>query len=353
MALDESGVAHGDPVLNISNVEFFQTWNDPDAGSVAATGDSNSNCVRVTAQAKNVNFLLRPAFEALLGGTGAAFSTLNAQVVCQYASVDFAAVPLVICSGIDPSDPASVLNPANVGRMTVAKKGPGSVIPGAQGEFGLLCVDDSGGEDCGANAIGQALAETAGGFCNTAGGVTTAPGSKTNQVVWGINARFGEGKDAKPRNPPAPNVVDHPRDPVFIPGGPGDTPLMGRVPEVGGGNYDVDDYVWDPKAYWNTAHQMTVNGNLVYEQETDPPIGSPHFLDGSEDGDIDAYYIESGDEVDFEINIDESPSLNGEFIDAATARLPERPAAGAMSKADFACEGAVRQGDSPGPQELS
>jgi hypothetical protein len=141
------------------------------------------------------------------------------------------------------------------------------------------------------------MASDTGNFCNP-DGLTTAPGSKTNQLAWGMDARFGTGKYTSD-GPPAPNVVDYPRDPIYIPGGPGPTPLMGGVPGVGGGDYAQSDYVWDPKTYWNSYHPLeAANGNQYYVQgDATALVGYPHFLNEGESPPASICYMEGVTEI--------------------------------------------------------
>lgn len=346
IALDESGLASPDPVLTIEDVQFYQNWNDPQVGTVAASGDHTANYVRVDLLAKNVDFLLAPAFSALLGGGANDSITLDTHAVCQNAKLDCSTVPLLICSSTDPDDPASVLNPANRGRMTVAKEGPGSPIPEGPGEFGLLCVDDGGTLLCGAKDLGQAMASDTGNFCNP-DGLTTAPGSKTNQLAWGMDARFGTGKYTS-EGPPASNVVSYPRDPIYDPGGPGVTPLMGGVPEVGGGDYDQSDYVWEPKAYWNTYHPLEdpVSGNQYYNQANpSEPIGNPHFLNDGESAPVVCYNNGITEICDTLASVVGGLGLPQTIIDAPTiATWAEAydPASGVTNPDPSLVEGAVQ-----------
>ncbi len=100
----------------------------------------------------------------------------------------------------------------------------------APGNFGLLELPDGSG---GANAIQAALSAVIPADCYTLD-VTTAPGSKTNQVRNGMNARF----DVTGAPDPAPNVINYRRDTVII-----------ADPDL-----SVGDAVWDAATYWFDVH---------------------------------------------------------------------------------------------------
>jgi Flp pilus assembly protein TadG len=318
VALDESGLASGSSTLTIDQVLFYRTWNDADLGTVLATVDADTNFVRVELAAKDLDFLLAPAFNALIGGGSGDSVTLDTYAVCQYASMDCSTVPFMMCSPVDPTAADwgdSYLNPLNFGRQTVSKEGPGSGIPTANGNFGLLCP---GGGSCGASAVAAALASDDGGICQGSS-LTTKPGSATNQVIWGINVRFG---GTKYTGSAAPNTAPYPRDDDYLPGGPGVTPIFGDT---------LAAPSWDVKAYWNTEHQRTNSGDLVYEWDavagvcdTTKPVGQPHFVYSSTDNFVTGLNF-AADTGTIKICTTAGGEMVGSDIDPAAVGLPTGP----------------------------
>jgi len=141
------------------------------------------------------------------------------------------APPLMMCD-LGETDPSIDMDStANAGRQIVLKEPQGGNATIAPGNFGLLALPDG---SIGANDIEAALAAVEPEDCYSLD-IETAPGSKTNKVKDGLNARF----DVASGWPyPAPNVIAYPRDAEII----ADTNV-----KIGSGN-------WDIVGYWQDKH---------------------------------------------------------------------------------------------------
>jgi Flp pilus assembly protein TadG len=224
-----SGLSTGG-TLPVSSVEFFSQISP----SVTTAGtDLDASFVRVTLTPQSIDALSAPLLRLISSGTVSGNVTLAATATATTAPIICNAPPFMIC---DPSETggasADVRDPANIGRQMLIKPGGGGGF--TPGNFGLLCVpDSSGGTDCGASAINDALASVTPAQCYDRL-VTTATGSKTNEVRNGLNARFDQGTNT-PHNP-AGNVINYPRD-----------------PDISGGVF-YGNGSWDATGYWMAKH---------------------------------------------------------------------------------------------------
>jgi Flp pilus assembly protein TadG len=224
-----SGLSTGG-TLPVSTVQFFSQVSPSD---VVATNDLTAFFVRVTLTPQSIDALSAPLLRLISSGSVSGSVTLGATATATTAPIICNAPPFMIC---DPSETsgasADVRDPANIGRQMLIKPGGGGGF--APGNFGLLCVPDgAGGTDCGASAINEAIASVTPAQCYDRL-VTTATGSKTNEIRNGVNARFDKGTNT-PHNP-AGNVVNYPRDPD----------ISGSV-FYGNGS-------WDATGYWMAKH---------------------------------------------------------------------------------------------------
>ncbi len=211
----------GNTSLN-TGIQFYQSWDPGDPGSgVLATTDTNAVIVRVEMKSELLTLVLQPIIDILTGAPTPGTTVHTAYAVAQNAATACETPPLMICNpfedpdavapcGTTPYLPGNILGTENIGKMIVAKEGPGGVAS-APGEFGLLCTADG---ECGANAIEEALSDPSYSPDCLGPIVQTSPGSKTNKIVWGINVRFDKTPTGgqKPNNDPAPNITDYPKD---------------------------------------------------------------------------------------------------------------------------------------------
>jgi hypothetical protein len=186
--------------------------------------------VEVILAPQEITLLLKPALDLIsTNPTASRIATLNASATATFEPVVCNAPPFMAC---DPTENGSAsddfMDPANAGRQFLIKEnGGGSFAPG---QYGLLCPT---GSNCGASAVGDAIAAENPGTCYGAN-VETSPGAQTQQVRNGLNARF----DAGNRNPkrPARDIMSYPRD-----------SNMTSSTRVANGN-------WNPTNYWNANH---------------------------------------------------------------------------------------------------
>lgn len=218
-ALNASSLTIEGGELSVASVEFFSAY--ADGVGTPSEGDEDANFVRVNLAPQEMYLFFGP----LLGGGASETQTLAASATASSSPIVCNAPPFMMCPIED--DVSAMLDEANVGRQVRLKDvGGGAFRPG---NFGLLCA----GGDCGANAIGDALAGLGDGSC-TGTTVETATGVKTNQVADGINARFDTGSRS-PKNP-ARNVINYARDSDMS-----DSTLIGNGS-------------WNPSAYWTAKH---------------------------------------------------------------------------------------------------
>jgi Flp pilus assembly protein TadG len=216
--------------LPVSAVQFYSSVSPTE---VTATNDMDAFFVRVTLTPQAIDALSAPLVRLVSSGSVAGTVTLAASAMATTAPIICNAPPFMIC---DPAETGGssqdVRDPVNIGRQMLIKPGGGGGF--TAGNYGLLCVPDgAGGTDCGASSINDALAAVTPAQCYDRL-VTTATGSKTNEVRNGLNARFDQGTNT-PHNP-AENVINYPRD----------SNMSGAV-IYGNGN-------WDRVAYWSAKH---------------------------------------------------------------------------------------------------
>lgn len=223
-ATDSSGLSESS-ALTVSSVTFFSAYGDT---TTAATSDQDARFVRVVMEPENVRILFAPVVAMVSGESTSDTATLNAEAVAGTDPIVCNAPPFMICDFSENDSIAiDILSGDGIGRQVLLKpQGGGGFAPG---NYGLLCVDG----DCGASAIGDALAALDNGACSSTF-VETATGSKTNQIRDGINARFDKGS-ASPKNP-ARNIINYPRD-----------SNMSTSTLIGNG-------IWDPEDYWEDRH---------------------------------------------------------------------------------------------------
>lgn len=209
-------------------IQFFSSFTP----AVAATGDGDAAVAQITMTPKNITLLMQPALDLLVTSGLSNTLSLDASAAAQYSPVVCEAPPLMVCNPAETGGAALDLSsPTNAGKQLAVKEGPGGVAS-APGQFGLLCTVSG---QCGANAIGDALAAVNQPQCQGPS-VTTAPGSKTQQIRNGFNSRFDSASGA---NNPSRNIIGYPRDSAHVGGGTGDF---------------LGDGIWDAATYWTTEH---------------------------------------------------------------------------------------------------
>ena len=233
-----SGVKEGSGNLVVSTLTFFSVYTpgSPGSGTVTAV-DSRAAYIRVELQPETMSILLQPIL-AIFGGSGVSSKTYTTYAVAENGGggVSCAPTPFMVCDPGEADPLQSLTLLSNIGKQMIIKEGPGSGLM-APGEFGLLCTPAG---DCGASAIEAAIRNPNASEClESTGDVTTAPGSKTNPVVQGVNSRF----DCDPPGPavdnnPASNVLNYYRDTNIAGTGTG---------ELGNGD-------WTAATYWNDFH---------------------------------------------------------------------------------------------------
>ena len=238
-----------------TGILFYQSWTlgAPGSGTLA-TADSNAVIVRVQMQSETLTLVLRPILDILTGLTTSGTTVHSAYAVAQNAPSGCEMPPLMICNPFEDtvSPPcegtpsANINGPEHIGKMAVIKEGPGGV-GSAPGEFGLLCTADG---QCGANAIGDALADPDYVPACEDTTVQTSPGSKTNKIVWGINVRFDQSPNPGPGPPndPAPNIFDY---------GP-DIPIDNTL--------ILQNGQWNPKDYLSNTYPVGGGGAPLHRQ---------------------------------------------------------------------------------------
>lgn len=214
--------------LGVQSIGFYSQMSPT---RINASDDKDAFFVEVVLAPQNVTLVLKPILDLVsTGGGGSRISTIDASAVATNDPIICNAAPFMAC---DPTESGSasddLLDPANAGRQLLVKEnGGGSFAPG---NYGLLCPGGSG--NCGASAIGDAIAEEAPGTCY-GNLVDTAPGARTQEVRNGLNARFDTGSHNPKR--PAQDIMSYPRD-----------ANMNASRRLGNGN-------WNPTAYWSANH---------------------------------------------------------------------------------------------------
>jgi Flp pilus assembly protein TadG len=181
-----------------ANIIFYSAYTDPSTFTLA-TGDADSNYVKVTVDNRTANYAFTPIVAAFSGST-------NASAVAGLSSAICGVVPFFICNPVEPVGNTDV-NLAPGGLQTgigmVLYEGGSSWGPG---NFGFL--DQIGN---GANGVAEALASNALlGDCSTTSSVITKPGNFVAAVRDSLNTRFdftGNGSTCQqPPCSPSTNV---------------------------------------------------------------------------------------------------------------------------------------------------
>ena len=223
---DASGIVNDDSELEIGEVSFYSQLSPE---KVPASSDLDARYIEVTLEPRNVDYLFRRFLNFLSDRNEAQSTEISARAVARSEPYVCNAPPMMVCdlAEVDPS--MDLRFPYNAGRQVVLKEpqGGGNWAPG---NFGLLALPDG---SSGASAIETALAEVQPQDCYGYD-VGTAPGSKTNKVKSGINVRF---ETSSLSYPPAPNVINYPRDAALIEN-PDD--------KLGNGNWDIEGY-WEQR----------------------------------------------------------------------------------------------------------
>jgi Flp pilus assembly protein TadG len=181
----------GTPPVTIASVTFYSAYTDPSTNT-AATGDSDSNYVRVTVNNRTANFAFTPIVAAFSGST-------NASAVAGLSSAICGVVPFFICNPVEPvgnTDPNLPPGGTPTGAGMVLYEGGTSWGPG---NFGFL--DQIGN---GANGVAQALASNGlFGDCQPTSQVITKPGNFIAAVRDSLNTRFDfSGNGSTCQSPP-------------------------------------------------------------------------------------------------------------------------------------------------------
>jgi hypothetical protein len=157
----------------------------------------------------------------------------------------------------------------------------------------LTPIDANGDLNTGANAVKDALQGLTYPGCIGAT-ATTAPGSQTNQVKWGINSRFGTGNGVNKSNA-ADLIIDYPRDTLF----------QGVVGGRGGSDPSIDldpawtpETHWDPESFWYDMYQQhDAFGFKMYDG-----FGNPIMLNDSFGAPMEDYNTVRQDIIDIHPN---------------------------------------------------
>lgn len=231
-SLAEQGVRNGTSIsdapgaLTVQSVNFYSQVSPT---RVPTSNDFAAAFVEVVLAPEQVTLLLQPALDLIsTEGASSRITELTASATATFDPVVCETPPFMAC---DPTESGAandnLMDPANAGRQFIVKEsGGGSFAPG---NYGLLCPTES---NCGANAVGNAIAAEHPQICYGAT-VETSPGSQTQKVRNGLNARFDAGNE-NPKKP-AKDIMPYPRD-----------SNMGGV-RVGNGN-------WNPTGYWSANH---------------------------------------------------------------------------------------------------
>lgn len=243
-ATQSSGIPGNGATLGVATVNFYSVLT-PDP--VAAADDLDSQFIEIIMEPKEVDFLLQPLAAILSPSVGAGSLSLSARAVAEPSPYICNAPPLMLCDPGEADASQSLSLSTNVGRQIVLKETSGGSLA-APGNFGLLALPDG---SSGASAIAEALAAVEPDDCYSLD-VTTAPGSKTNQVKDGINARFDSTSATQ-----APNVINYPTDLTVA----ADDSLI-----MGDGDWDAADYWTDNHGGGLPAGVTTRYQAYLYEQ---------------------------------------------------------------------------------------
>lgn len=222
-----SGMVDGDPRLAIADVRFYQSFET----GIPAENDAQALAVEVEVSPREIRFFFMSILDSVAGRSSAASMTMSARAGAKPQPYICHAPPLMLCD-LSEIDPALDLRaPAHAGRQVRLKEPQAGNSPLAPGNFGLLALPDG---SMGANTIEAALAAVEPADCYSLD-LTTAPGSQTQKVRSGMNARF-DLAGGWPH--PAPNVINYPRD---------DTLNADATAILGNGD-------WDRNGYWTAKH---------------------------------------------------------------------------------------------------
>ena len=263
---EASPIPGDDSELDVSTVKFFSQYFPT---GVEATTDLEAVYIEVILEPRRVDYFFGPLLSLLTGTGTPASGDMHAIAVAGPDPYICNAPPLMICSlaeedpSLDFFDPVS--GDTHIGKQIVLKEPQGGNATMAPGNFGLLALPDG---SLGANDIEDALAAVEPNECYTLD-VTTAPGSKTNKVKEGINARFDLPGNGFPY--PAPNVKTYTRDSAVA--------ADPQNVKIGAGDWGLDDI----GGYWDTHHGTVLPADLagasryqVYLYE----LGLPYLRDG-------------------------------------------------------------------------
>lgn len=235
--VEPSGIPEGTELITVSEVRFYSAV-EPDF--VPAEDDADANFVEVVLDPHTVNLVFQPVLNAAANTNEATQKDMHASATAGTSPFICHAPPLMMCD-LGETDPSIDLDaPENAGRQVILKEPQGGNGTIAPGNFGLLALPDG---SIGANDIEAALAAVEPEDCYTLD-IETAPGSKTNKVKDGLNARF----DVDSGWPfPAPNVISYPRDPEIE---------ADPNAKIGSGN-------WDLAGYWQAKHGTSPPADLT------------------------------------------------------------------------------------------
>ncbi len=223
--------------------------NDYSAGRSIATSDAETSYVRVSLRPTDANgayslqLLFLPALSAVIDQINPRASlSATATGGRNLYMCDFP--PMMLCNPFENTGMA-FQDEMNPGDQIILKQQGGNQW--APGNFGFLQPDNTPGG--GAPEISRFLADENLSGCK-APLFTTSTGSMTNQTSNGLNTRFdiysnpGYGRpDAPDYWPPAPNVIDFPRDTTW------------RAIDNRFGNGD-----WNRDGYFATYHDWQLHG---------------------------------------------------------------------------------------------
>jgi len=259
-AVDEpSGIPEGTEFITVAEVRFYSVI---DPLPILAVDDADANFVEVVLDPHRVNLLFQPIMNATAKANEATEKYMNAYATAGTSPFICHAPPLMMCD-LGETDPSIDMDStANAGRQIVLKEPQGGNATIAPGNFGLLALPDG---SIGANDIEAALAAVEPEDCYSLD-IETAPGSKTNKVKDGLNARF----DVASGWPyPAPNVIAYPRDAEII----ADTNV-----KIGSGNWDIVGYWQDKHSAFPPVDLSNATRYQTYLYE----MGEEYLRNGSE-----------------------------------------------------------------------
>lgn len=179
--------------------------NANDVNKILAEGPADSHYVRIVLDVRNINLFFLPVLSLIPGVDAQTVAGANAVALAGTSTYVCRYPPIMIC---DPSEAAG--DPLEPGDMVRLKEHQGTNSYWVPGDFGWLTPTNGNG----AKDLGEALADESDLGC-TPPIVETAPGDKGQWPRLGLNTRFGiykPGSFTPAGYPPAPNVIDYPRD---------------------------------------------------------------------------------------------------------------------------------------------